>query len=58
MLLPVGGLGWWLMGFPPGCGWIVAPMISAMPVSLGMLFVLATVVVGAYGGLVWIRNNL
>ena len=57
MLLPVGGLGWWLLGFPPGWGWIVVPMIPAMPVSLGMLLVLATVVIGAYGGLVWVRNN-
>ena len=57
MLLPVGGGLWWLLGFPPGWGWIVAPMIPAMPVNLGMLFVLVTVVVGLYGGLIWLRTN-
>jgi hypothetical protein len=57
MLLPVAGVGWWLLGFPPGWGWIVAPMIPSMPVNLGMLVVLATVVVGAYGALAWWRNN-
>ena len=57
MLLPVGGLTWWLLGFPPGWGWLVAPMIPSMPVSLGMLLVLATVVIGLYGGLIWGRNN-
>src|SRR5207302_4116792 len=58
MLLPVGGLGWWLAGFPPGWGWVVAPMLPSMPVSLGMVLVLATVVIGAYGGLIWFRNNV
>jgi hypothetical protein len=29
-----------------------------MPVSLGMLVTLATVVFGAYAGLAWLRNNL
>jgi hypothetical protein len=58
MLLPVGGLVWWLLGFPPGWGWIVVPMIPSTPVSLGMLLVLATVVIGAYAGLVWVRNHI
>jgi hypothetical protein len=22
MVLPVGGLGWWMLGFPPGWGWL------------------------------------
>jgi hypothetical protein len=57
MLLPLAGVGWWLLGFPPGWGWIVYPMIPTMPVNLGMLIVLATVVIGAYGGLAWWRNN-
>jgi hypothetical protein len=57
MLLPVAGVGWWLLGFPPGWGWIVAPMIPSMPVNFGMLVVLATVVIGAYGALAWWRNN-
>ena len=56
--MPVGGLGWWILGFPPGWGWLVVPMIPAMPVSFGMLLVLATVVIGAYAGLVWVRSNL
>jgi hypothetical protein len=29
-----------------------------MPVSFGMLLVLATVVIGAYAGLIWVRNNV
>ena len=33
-------------------------MIPSMPVNLGMLVVLATVVVGLYGGLAWVRSNL
>jgi hypothetical protein len=58
MLLPVGSVGWWLLGFPSGWGWIVASMIPAMPMSVGMLLVLATVVIGAYTGLIWVRSNL
>jgi hypothetical protein len=58
LLLPVAGLGWWLLGFPPGWGWLAAPMFPTMPVSLGMLVVLATVVIGLYGGLAWARSNL
>ena len=37
MLLPVGGGLWWLLGFPPGWGWIVAPMHAAM---LGLLWIM------------------
>ena len=55
MVLPVGGLGWWMLGFPPGWGWLVLPMIPSMPVTFGMLLVLATVVIGAYAGLAWVR---
>ena len=58
MLLPVAGIGWWILGFPPGWGWIVLPLIPTMPVNFGMLLVLATVVVGLYGGLIWARSNL
>jgi hypothetical protein len=58
LLLPFGGVAWWLMGFPPGWGWIVLPIVPTMPVSVGMLVVLATVVVGAYAGLAWFRGNL
>ena len=58
LLLPVAGVGWWLLGFPPGWGWIVQPMLPYMPVNVGMLVVLATVVAGAYGALAWWRNNL
>jgi hypothetical protein len=32
-------------------------MIPSMPVSFGMLVVLATVVIGAYAGLAWVRNS-
>jgi hypothetical protein len=58
LALPVAGIGWWMLGFPPGWGWIVVPMIPGMPVTLGMLLVLATVVIGAYSLLFWYRSNL
>jgi hypothetical protein len=58
LALPVADIGWWVLGFPPGWGWLVVPMIPSMPVSLGMLVTLATVVIGAYAGLAWLRNNL
>jgi hypothetical protein len=58
LLLPIPAVGWWLLGFPPGWGWLVLPMLPSMPVSLGMLVVLATVVIAAYSGLAWWRNNL
>ena len=58
LILPVLGVGWWLLGFPPGWGWLIMPVIPTMPISLGMLVSLATVVVGAYAGLAWLRSNL
>ena len=58
LVLPVAGVGWWMLGFPPGWGWLVVPMVPGMPVNLGMLVTLATIVIGAYAGLVWYRNNL
>jgi hypothetical protein len=56
-LLPIGGIGWWVLGFPPGWGWIVLPMFPPMPVNFGEVVVLATVVVACYGGLVWFRGH-
>jgi hypothetical protein len=58
LLLPLGGVVWWLLGFPPGWGWLVLPMIPSMPVTVGMLVVLATVVIGGYSALVWLRNTI
>jgi hypothetical protein len=58
MLLPLGGVVWWLLGFPRGWGWLVLPMIPGMPVTVGMPVVLATVVVGGYSALVWLRNTI
>jgi hypothetical protein len=57
MLLPVAGIGWWLLGFPPGWGWLIFPFISSMGVSMGLLITLGTVVVGLYAGLIWLRDN-
>jgi hypothetical protein len=57
MVIPVFGIGWWALGFPPGWGWIVLPVLPSMPVSWGMLVVLATVVIGAYSALFWLREN-
>ena len=48
VLLPLPGFGWWLLGFPPGWGWLVLPMLPPMRVSLGMLVVLALVVVASW----------
>jgi hypothetical protein len=58
LLLPLAGVGWWLLGFPPGWGWLVVPVIPTMPVSVGSLISLVSVVVGAYAGLAWLRQNL
>ena len=58
LLLPLAGIGWWLLGFPPGWGWLVLPVIPSMPVSVGSLISLSLVVVGAYAGLAWLRQNL
>jgi hypothetical protein len=57
-LLPIGGIGWWLMGFPPGWSWLILPVFPPMPVSFGMLLVLGMVVFGCYGGLIWLRDHL
>jgi len=58
LLLPLAGVGWWLLGFPPGWGWLVVPVIPTMPVSVGSLISLVAVVVGAYAGLAWLRQNV
>jgi hypothetical protein len=51
---------WWLLGFPfPfGSAWAVAPLFLVLPVTLASVVVLATVVIGLYGGLIWARQNL
>jgi hypothetical protein len=58
MLLPIAGGLWWLLGFPPGWGWLILPVVPGMPVSVGMLVVLAAVVIAAYSGLIWLRTNI
>ncbi len=58
LILPVAGIGWWILGFPPSWGWIINPFVSNMPVNLGEVVALATVVIGAYAGLAWLRNNV
>jgi hypothetical protein len=57
VFLPLGPVGWWLLGFPPGWGWVLFPVIPSMGVSVGVLITLATIVVGLYAGLVWLRDN-
>jgi hypothetical protein len=46
ILLPIPALGWWWLGFPPGWGWLVAPMLPSMPISVGVLVVFGLVLVG------------
>jgi hypothetical protein len=46
ILLPLPAIGWWLLGFPPGWGWLVAPMFPPMPISVGVLLVFALVLAG------------
>lgn len=58
LVLPVAGIGWWILGFPPGWGWLLVPLVPTMPVNAGELLSLVCVVIGAYGGLAWLRNNL
>ena len=58
LVVPVAGIGWWLLGFPPGWGWLVVPLIPTMSISVGILVTLATVVIGGFAGLAWLRNNL
>ena len=58
MLLPVVGIGWWALGYPPGWGWLIFPIIPDMGVSLGLLITFGTVLVGLYAGLVWLRENV
>ena len=41
LILPVAGIGWWALGFPPGWGWIINPFVSNMPVNVGELVSLA-----------------
>jgi hypothetical protein len=58
VVLPVLGIGWWTLGFPPGWGWIVAPVYPSAPVSAGQLVVFGTVVLGMFGLLYWLRDNI
>jgi hypothetical protein len=56
-LLPLATIGWWAVGYPPGWGWLLFPLIPTMGVSVGLLITLVTVVVGLYGGLIWLRDR-
>ena len=57
ILLPLPALGWWLLGFPPGWTWLVAPMFPSMPISLGVLVVFALVLLGlAWAGRLALDN--
>jgi hypothetical protein len=58
MVLPFAGLGWWALGYPPGWGWLIFPVIPTMGITVGLLITLAAVVVGMYAGLIWLRQNL
>jgi hypothetical protein len=58
ILLPIPVVGWWLLGFPPGWGWLVAPMLPAMPISVGGLIVVALVLVGMASAIRLALDNL
>ena len=49
LVLPLPGLGWWLLGFPPGGAWLIAPLFPSIPISLGTLLILLLVLVGVWG---------
>ncbi len=57
LILPVLGIGWWMIGFWPG-GWLVVPVMPQMPVTPGMLISLVLVVAGLFGFLYWLRDNI
>ena len=57
IFLPLPAALWWWLGFPPGWGWVVLPMMPGMPVSLGELLVLVAFIIGGFAALVWLRNN-
>jgi hypothetical protein len=58
IVLPIPAVGWWLLGFPPGWGWLVAPMVPSMSISLGGLVVLALVLVGMAAAIRLALDNL
>jgi hypothetical protein len=58
LLLPIAGIGWWTLGYPPGWDWFYFPIIPTMAVSWGPLITLGTVVVGLYAGPIWLRDNV
>ena len=58
VFLPVPALAWWLLGFPPGWGWLVAPMFPPMPLSLGVLVVFGLVLIGLAAALRLALDNL
>ena len=57
-LLLLGGAVRWLLGFPPGGGWLVLPMLPGTPVSLGMVLILAAVMLGGYTAPARLRGNI
>jgi hypothetical protein len=56
-LVPVLGIGWWALGYPPGWDWLIFPLIPTMGVSLGVLVTFATVLLGLYAAVIWLRDN-
>ena len=56
-VLPVVSIGWWALGYPPGWGWLLFPVIPTMGISVGALITLGTVVIGLYAGVIWLRDN-
>jgi hypothetical protein len=58
MLVPVLGIGWWVLGFPPGWDWLIFPLIPSMGVSLGVLVTFGTVLLGLFVAVTWLRDKL
>ena len=58
ILLPIPAVGWWLLGFPPGWGWLILPMLPSMPISLGVLVVFALVLLGLGAAIRLALDNL
>jgi hypothetical protein len=43
--------------YPPGWDWLIFPLTPTMGLSLGVLVTFATVLLGLYAAVIWLRDN-